>query len=350
MPGLFNITSRTDGELIDANKYNGDRQEIVNNLEAARIDDTSADLAAMRATADPGEVGSESLATSVAVELQQLRFAVKEAKQTADPLIAQWYATPAGYAGRVYGPCRLDYVNATTLRLSREGGVQMLINGVLRTIPAVGVDAAAGGLTVSTLYYVYAGYDTGTSAIQLLPATAGHSPDPTNGQEVQTSDITRALVGMAYVNASGQFSPTLVASWYNQRLICYQVVDGVARTFNQGPTFIERPGNASRLEFVSWGNRYVRMRVVGPLVYVSGTSGDAAELSVGLDGSAVAGAFGSGVRANIHTNTEWPLAYEDTRGVTEGRHTLTQMFAGLSSGNTLTSPGGRNQTAVWVWS
>ena len=58
------------------------------------IDDASANVAAMQATADPGEVGTESLATDLRGELQRLRFAIRETKQELDSGINQWYESP----------------------------------------------------------------------------------------------------------------------------------------------------------------------------------------------------------------------------------------------------------------
>src|SRR5438132_7800042 len=51
----------------------------------------SATVAQMRLTHDPGEVGSESLATTMAGELERLRFSAYETKHTLDPRLTYWY-------------------------------------------------------------------------------------------------------------------------------------------------------------------------------------------------------------------------------------------------------------------
>lgn len=94
MPGAYTTTTRTTGQVLTASIYNADHQNHIDHLEPAYIDDDSANLAAMQATTDPGEVSSESLATSLDGELQRLRFALKEAKAAIDPSIARWYETP----------------------------------------------------------------------------------------------------------------------------------------------------------------------------------------------------------------------------------------------------------------
>jgi hypothetical protein len=88
MAGLYSHTSRADGLTLTAAIYNSDHQNHINNMTPQMMDDYSADAATMKLTVDPGEVGSESLATTLAGELERLRYAIKEIKGT-----AQWYET-----------------------------------------------------------------------------------------------------------------------------------------------------------------------------------------------------------------------------------------------------------------
>lgn len=60
----------------------------VTNMTMQCLDDYSVDVTQMRLAIDPGEVGSESLATSSAGEIERLRFAIKDIKGT-----SQWYET-----------------------------------------------------------------------------------------------------------------------------------------------------------------------------------------------------------------------------------------------------------------
>jgi len=52
------------------------------------MDDYSTDATQMQTTTDPGEVGTESLATTLAGELERIRFILKELGGG-----AQWYTT-----------------------------------------------------------------------------------------------------------------------------------------------------------------------------------------------------------------------------------------------------------------
>ncbi len=68
----------------------------VSSLAPTVLGDYSATVAQMKLSTDPGELGSESLATSEAGELERLRFAIYDDKHALDPHITQWYETPYG--------------------------------------------------------------------------------------------------------------------------------------------------------------------------------------------------------------------------------------------------------------
>ena len=89
MPGLYSITARTTLELIDAAKYNADHQNHIDNQTPSMTDDYSVDVSQMQTATDPGELGTESLPTSLAGEIERLRFMLKEAIGG-----AQWYTSP----------------------------------------------------------------------------------------------------------------------------------------------------------------------------------------------------------------------------------------------------------------
>jgi hypothetical protein len=89
MPGLFSrLYTKATGQVIEAAERNAEFQNIIDKMEPQYIDDQSADATAMRAVVDPGESGSESLATTLKGELERLRFAIKEIKGT-----TYWYQT-----------------------------------------------------------------------------------------------------------------------------------------------------------------------------------------------------------------------------------------------------------------
>lgn len=97
MPALYSHTTRTTGTILTSTIYNSDHQNHIDNGIPAQLDDYSTTIGQMQTNTDPGEVGTESLATNLAGELERLRFSIKELKnffQSSD--VAQWYVTPTG--------------------------------------------------------------------------------------------------------------------------------------------------------------------------------------------------------------------------------------------------------------
>jgi hypothetical protein len=80
MPGLYSATNRISGELITASKYMADHQNHIDNQTPQMTDDYSATAGQASIQTDPGAPGAESLATSLAGELERLRFAIAAAK------------------------------------------------------------------------------------------------------------------------------------------------------------------------------------------------------------------------------------------------------------------------------
>ena len=89
MAGLYSHTTRASGTTLTANIYNSDHQNHIDNHVPLQMDDYSSTVAQMQITTDPGEVASESQATSLAGELERIRFAIKDSKGT-----THWYETP----------------------------------------------------------------------------------------------------------------------------------------------------------------------------------------------------------------------------------------------------------------
>ena len=90
MPGLYTHTTRAAGTILTAAIYNADHENHITNHITTMIDDYSANVATMQTTTDPGEVGTESLATNLAGEIARLRKLIVEITGK-----AQWYETPA---------------------------------------------------------------------------------------------------------------------------------------------------------------------------------------------------------------------------------------------------------------
>lgn len=78
MPGLYAHTTRTTGTVLTATIYNGDHQNHVDNHITTMIDDYSSNTTQMQSTADPYPASAESLATTLAGEIERLRYVIAQ--------------------------------------------------------------------------------------------------------------------------------------------------------------------------------------------------------------------------------------------------------------------------------
>lgn len=85
---VFNRVKTWISETLTASDLNAEINNILDNLDAEGAGGYSDNLSEMRAQTDPGEVGSESLATSLADDIERLRFTIAEMKGE-----TYWYTT-----------------------------------------------------------------------------------------------------------------------------------------------------------------------------------------------------------------------------------------------------------------
>ncbi len=150
---LYTHTTRASGLTLTAAIYNTDHTNHITNSIPTAFDDYSANVGQMQTVADPGEVGTESLATDLAGELARIRFMLKEITGE-----AQWYVTAtdsisglAAAAGHVYTTTSIKY-NATgaaairhAITLQREASNKKHIG------LTAGDDIAFFGSTIDTI-------------------------------------------------------------------------------------------------------------------------------------------------------------------------------------------------------
>lgn len=152
MPGNYSIHTRDIGELLTAAKYVGDHTVHRDNMTPFGVDDYSLSAPQMRATIDPGETGGEILPTSLAGELERLRFAILEMKH--GPF---WYSPNWGIQDR---NADQTVVSNTTLPTAiYSATVQNLhgLDGGLELRTAFDVFNATGNSEVMTLDVLYGG-------------------------------------------------------------------------------------------------------------------------------------------------------------------------------------------------
>ena len=89
MAGNYSHTTRASGLTLTANIYNTDHQNHINNHNPEQMDDYSTDATEMQTTTDPYPAAAPSLATTLAEDLERLRYVMKQITGE-----AQWYIDP----------------------------------------------------------------------------------------------------------------------------------------------------------------------------------------------------------------------------------------------------------------
>jgi len=123
----------SDDEDVTASDLNDEFDNILDNLIPTLIEDFSANASQMKSTVDPGEVGTESLATTLAGELQRLRFIIAEI--TGED---EWYESPstslAGLANAIGTGLTDNRLVSGRTRSDSEQPLFLVPNGAARTV------------------------------------------------------------------------------------------------------------------------------------------------------------------------------------------------------------------------
>lgn len=167
-PRIKNWTTTEDVTSAD---LNAEFDNILNNLTAANVDDFSTSVSQMQSTTDPGEVGTESKATSVAGEIQRLRFMIGEI--TGED---EWYESPiaslTGLANAIgSGLTNNRLVSGRVLTTSAQPAF-LVPNGAARTVKL-------DGTPTSFIYYVDGTEYSISTDVTLTSLTAAPSSNNT---------------------------------------------------------------------------------------------------------------------------------------------------------------------------
>jgi hypothetical protein len=192
------------------------------------------------------------------------------------------------------GCCRL-VLNGSNLELRRLNGRLLWIGTKAEVIPATPPSLAPTGLTVSTLYYVYAYMNSGVMALEA--SITGPTTDTSYGHRVKTGDTSRSLVGMVYPVTGPAFADTpaqrLVVSWFN-RVPTYGAARFSAIRTTTSTTYVELNAEI-RVQFLAWADTAVSFAVNGG-AYNSGANQTLT--SIGVDGATPQDVAGLGSGAN----------------------------------------------------
>jgi len=175
---------------------------------------------------------------------------------------------------------RLSYTTGTACTLSPVNGGLMWINGLNYSIPSAGVNLSNGILSANTLYYVYA-YMNGLN-MTLEASTTGYAA-ASNGVQQKIGAATRTLVGMVYMNGSGQFvsqdGSLQVLTYYMRALKRSRTQFSASRTTTSS-SFSEI-NNEIRNSFLVWANENIDFAISGSF----SNSGNGGATQISFDGN-----------------------------------------------------------------
>lgn len=158
-------------EDVTYSDLNAEFDNILNNLTAANVDDYSANVSQMQTTADPGEVGTESLATSVAGEIARLRKLIAEI--TGED---EWYESPVssiiGLANAIGSGLTDNRIVSGVVSSGNQQPLFLVPNGAARTV-------TVEGSVTNFIYYVNGTEYTMSTNVSLTGLTAAPSSSNT---------------------------------------------------------------------------------------------------------------------------------------------------------------------------
>lgn len=174
MGALFSrVKTWSATEDVTASDLNAEFDNILDNLTIANIDDYSATVGQMQTTVDPGEAGTESLATTGAGELARLRHMIKEISGE-----DQWYESPVssilGLANAIGTGLTANRIVSGKVRSSGSNDQPLFLT-------AIGTAATVTlfGSTTNFIYYVDGVEYTISTDVTLTGLTAAPSSNNT---------------------------------------------------------------------------------------------------------------------------------------------------------------------------
>lgn len=147
MPGLFSrIKTWVSTEDVVYSDLNAEFDNVLTNFVPLMMDDYSTNVAQMQVKTDPGEVGTESLATTLAGEIARLRHLISEITGE-----TQWYTSPsnslAGLAGAIGTGLADNRLVSGRVRSTSEQPMHLVAHGAARTV-------TLKGASTNFLYYI----------------------------------------------------------------------------------------------------------------------------------------------------------------------------------------------------
>lgn len=237
---------------------------------------------------------------------------------------ANGQAVVGGAGGGGHGQCRLA-LSGGNLKLSPFNGDKLVINGVTQSVPSAGVTLAATGLSVGTVYNVYAFMSGATMTLEA--STSVHVTDTAAGNvgvEIKTGNPTHTLVGMARIVTGPAFADSatqrFVLSYFNRAEIV--AINALSANFSTTSTTDVDVMPSNKAEFLSWSGLSSRCVVV---TYVFNSASGAENTKASFDGAS------SGYSQAAFGSNGYPVTVVHEAVLAEGYHYATAL-GNVSSG------------------
>lgn len=176
-------------DTLVASDLNAEFDNVLAYFMPQYSDDYSATAAQMRLTADPGESGTESLATSLSGELERLRFAINEIKGT-----TYWYSTASTSLSQLSSAIGTNLLanRISSGRMSSNSSQPMFLvpDGTAATISIKGATTNLVYSVASTQYTI----SSNVTATSLTLAPSSNNTCLVNDTNLSAQDFSK-LVG-----------------------------------------------------------------------------------------------------------------------------------------------------------
>ena len=169
MGATFSRVKTWTTEVATNTDLNAEFDNILNNLGPAGVDDYSTSTAQMKLQTSPGALGSESLATSLAGELERLRFVIQ---RMIGGSTSYWYEAPPTTLGDIRtilgGSVSTNYISSGKESSRSSQLIALIPNGSTASVTLDAAPTAFNAYIDGALYSATA--DTTITGLSLAPS------------------------------------------------------------------------------------------------------------------------------------------------------------------------------------